>query len=134
MKKLPILISNILIVAFIMIFVSLHVTNQGKLHITRNRENFENMTMGLERVTTYYLEGEQRLCNSWARYISLNNLTMEQAIDYLNEVQVINSNSAHIIMLDTLEGLSNRPHTENPDDYSVSYKSIDILSSLIQVV
>ena len=130
MKKLPILISNILIVAFIMIFVSLHVTNQGKLHITRNRENFENMTMGLEQVTTYYLEGEQRLCNSWARYISLNNLTMEQAIDYLNEVQVINSNSAHIIMLDTLEGLSNRPHTENPDDYSVSYKSIDILSSL----
>ena len=74
MKKLPILISNIVIVGFIIIFVSLHVTNQGRLHISRNRENFENMTVSLERVTTYYLEGEQRLCNSWARYINHNNL------------------------------------------------------------
>ncbi len=130
MKKIPIFIANILIIGFIMVFVSMHVTNQGKLHISRNRENFVNMTISLERVTTYYLEGEQRLCNSWARYISQNNLTMKEAINYLNEVQVINSNSAHIIMLDTLEGLSNRPHTEDPNDYTVSYKSIDILSSL----
>ena len=130
MKKLPILISNIVIVAFIMIFVSLHVTNQGKLHISRNRENFVNMTVSLERVTTYYLEGEQRLCNSWARYINKHNLTLEEAVDYLNTVQVVKTYSSHIIMLDTLKGLSNRPHTENPDDNTVSYSGIDILSSL----
>ena len=130
MKKLPILISNIVIVAFIMIFVSLHVTNQGKLHISRNRENFVNMTVSLERVTTYYLEGEQRLCNSWARYINKHNLTLEEAVDYLNNVQVVKTYSSHIIMLDTLKGLSNRPHTDNPDDKTVSYSGIDILSSL----
>ena len=130
MKKVPILVANILIVGFIMIFVSLYVRQQGKLHTVSNEENFVNMTIGLERVTTYYLEGEQRLCNSWARYISLNNLTMPQAIEYLNKVQVIKSNSSHIIFLDTLKGLSNRPHTDNPDDYSVSYENIDILSSL----
>ena len=33
-------------------------------------------------------------------------------------------------MLDTLKGLSNRPHTDNPDDKTVSYSGIDILSSL----
>ena len=130
MKKLPILISNILIVGFIMIFVSLHVTNQGKLHITRNRENFENMTVSLERVTTYYLEGEQRLCNSWARYINNYNLTLQEAVEYLNMVQVVKTNSSHIIMLDTLTGLSNRAHTDNPEDHTVSYAGIDILSSL----
>ncbi len=67
-----------------MIFVALHVTNQGKLHISSNKENFENMTLSLERVTTYYLEGEQRLCNSWARYINNNNLTLKETIEYLN--------------------------------------------------
>ncbi|MCR4631907.1 MAG: diguanylate cyclase [Treponema sp.] len=130
MKKLPILISNIVIVAFIMIFVSLHVTNQGKIHAAANRENFVNMTISLERVTTYYLEGEQRLCNSWARYINHNNLTMQEAIEYLNTVQVVKTYSSHIIMLDSLEGLSNRAHTDNPQDHTVSYKNIDILSSL----
>jgi signal transduction histidine kinase/CheY-like chemotaxis protein len=110
--------------------VVLHVTNQGDFHKERNRENFVNMTVSLERVTTYYLEGEQRLCNSWARYINHNNLTLRQAVDYLNWVQVVKNYSSHIIMLDTLKGLSNRPHTDNPDDISVSYENIDILSSL----
>ncbi|MCR4631914.1 MAG: hypothetical protein K5786_09800 [Treponema sp.] len=130
MKKLPILISNIVIVAFILIFVSLHVTNQGKIHASANRENFVNMTISLERVTTYYLEGEQRLCNSWARYINHNNLTMQEAVDYLNTVQVVKTYSSHIIMLDSLEGLSNRAHTDNSYDNTVSYQNIDILSSL----
>ncbi len=130
MKKLSILITNIVIVIFIIFFVVLHVTNQGDFHKERNRENFVNMTVSLERVTTYYLEGEQRLCNSWARYINHNNLTLRQAVDYLNWVQVVKNYSSHIIMLDTLKGLSNRPHTDNPDDISVSYENIDILSSL----
>ncbi len=130
MKKLSVLITNIVIVIFIIFFVVLHVTNQGDFHKERNRENFVNMTVSLERVTTYYLEGEQRLCNSWARYINHNNLTLRQAVDYLNRVQVVKTYSSHIIMLDTLKGLSNRPHTDNPDDLSVSYENIDILSSL----
>ena len=130
MKKFPIFISNIVIIGFIIFFVSVHVTNQGNLHISRNRENFLNMTISLERVTTYYLEGEQRLCNSWARYINHKNLTLKESVDYLNTVQVVKTNSSHIIMLDTLNGLSNRAHTDNPNDITVSYSNIDILSSL----
>ena len=130
MKKLPILISNIVIIVFIIFFVSLHVTKLGKRHIEANRENFVSMTGSLEQVTTYYLEGEQRLCNSWARYINHNNLTLEEAVEYLNLVQVVKNYSSHIIMLDSLEGLSNRAHTDNPNDKTVSYKSIDIISSL----
>ena len=134
MKKLPIFISNIVIVVFIICFVSIYVTNQGIFHFVSNRENFLNMTDSLERVTTYNLEGEQRLCNSWARYINRNNLTMEKAIEYLNTVQVVKSNSSHLIMLDTLEGISNRPHTDNPKDFTVSYENIDIISSLKNLV
>ena len=130
MKKIPILIANILIIGFIMLFVSLYVTRQGKIQAAENRDNFVNMTIGLEQVTTYYLEGEQRLCDSWARYINTNKLTIQEACDYLKTVQAIKTNSAHIIFLDTLQGLSNRPHTENPENFSVSYTSIDIFSSL----
>ena len=72
MRKVPIFIANILIIFFIMVFVSLYVRQQGKIQSATNTENFVNMSIGLERVTTYYLEGEQRLCNSWARYIKGN--------------------------------------------------------------
>ena len=108
MRKVPIFIANILIIFFIMVFVSLYVRQQGKIQSAANTENFVNMSIGLERVTTYYLEGEQRLCNSWARYISPNRLTMNEAIDYLTQVQVVKTNSAHVIYLDSLTGLSNR--------------------------
>lgn len=130
MKKLSVLITNIVIVIFIIFFVVLHVTTQGDFHKERNRENFVNMTVGLERVTTYYLEGEQRLCNSWARYINHNNLTLRQTIEYLNRVQVVKNYSSHVIMLDSLKGLSNRDQTGNIEDNTVSYENIDILSSL----
>ena len=130
MKKLSVLITNIVIVIFIIFFVVLHVTTQGDFHKERNRENFVNMTVSLERVTTYYLEGEQRLCNSWARYINHNNLTLRQTIEYLNRVQVVKNYSSHVIMLDSLKGLSNRGQTGNIEDNTVSYENIDILSSL----
>ncbi len=130
MKRLSVLITNIVIVIFIIFFVVLHVTKQGDFHKERNRENFVNMTVSLERVTTYYLEGEQRLCNSWARYINHNNLTLRQTIEYLNRVQVVKNYSSHVIMLDSLKGLSNRGQTGNTEDTAVSYENIDILSSL----
>ncbi|MDD5928367.1 MAG: response regulator [Spirochaetales bacterium] len=130
MRKVPIFIANILIIFFIMVFVSLYVRQQGKIQSAANTENFVNMSIGLERVTTYYLEGEQRLCNSWARYISPNRLTMNEAIDYLTQVQVVKTNSAHVIFLDSLTGLSNRARADNPGDNTVSYQNIDILSSL----
>ena len=130
MKKVPIFIANILIICFIIIFVSLYVRKQRIDQTKDNTDNFINLTIGLERVTTYYLEAEQRLCDSWARFINSNKLSLEEAADYLKTVQAIKTNSAHIIMLDSLTGLSNRPKTDNPNDYTVSYKAIDILSSL----
>ena len=130
MRKVPIFIANILIIFFFMVFVYLYVRQQGKIQSAANTENFVNMTISLERVTTYYLEGEQRLCNSWARYISPNRLTMNEAIEYLKQVQVVKTNSSHVIFLDSLTGLSNNARADNPDDNTVSYQNIDILSSL----
>ena len=46
-------------------------------------EAFENMTAAMESVTTSYLLGEQRVCNSWANYINANHVTKEEAIAYV---------------------------------------------------
>ena len=101
---------------------------------TYNTENFMNMSIGMEQVTTNYLEGEQRLCDSWAACINSRKMNMAEAMDYLNVAQRIPNISAHIINLDSLTGYSNRPKIDAPQDFNVSYKEIDIFSSLNELL
>ncbi len=130
MKKTLIIIANFLIVLFTLFFVSLYVRNQSAFMQGYNTENFMNMSIGMEQVTTNYLEGEQRLCDSWAACINSRKMNMAEAMDYLNVAQRLPYISAHIIKVDSLIGFSNRLKINDPKDYTVSYKEIDIFSSL----
>ncbi|SFI54525.1 His Kinase A (phospho-acceptor) domain-containing protein [Treponema bryantii] len=134
MKKTLIIIANFLIVLFTIFFVSLYVRNQSAFMQAYNTENFMNMSIGMEQVTTNYLEGEQRLCDSWAACINSRKMNMAEAMDYLNVAQRLPYISAHIIKEDSFTGFSNRPKINAPDDYTVSYKEIDIFSSLNELL
>ncbi len=134
MKKTLIIIANFLIVLFTIFFVSLYVRNQSAFMKDYNTENFMNMSIGMEQVTTNYLEGEQRLCDSWAACINSRKMNMAEAMDYLNVAQRIPNISAHIIKVDSFTGFSNRPKINDPKDYTVSYKEIDIFSSLNELL
>ena len=134
MKKTLIIIVNFLIVLFTLCFVSLYVRNQSAFMQGYNTENFMNMSIGMEQVTTNYLEGEQRLCDSWAACINSREMNIAEAMDYLNVAQRLPYISAHIIKVDSLTGFSNRPKINDPKDYTVSYKEIDIFSSLNELL
>ncbi len=130
MKKTPVLIANAIIVVLTLAFVVLYIQKDDQSKILENTENFTSMTIGMELVTTNYLEGEQRLCDSWARYINHGFYTIEEATDYMKVVQAIKTNSSHIIFTDTLQGLSNRPSSNDPNDFFVSYQGTTLFSSL----
>jgi len=134
MKKKLIIIANFLIVLFTIFFVSLYVRNQSSFMRGYNTENFINMSIGMEQVTTNYLEGEQRLCDSWAACINRKNMNMSEAMDYLKVAQRIPNISAHIVIVDSFQGFSNKPKINNPEDFNVSYKEIDIFSSLNELL
>ena len=134
MKKTLIIIANFLIVLFTIFFVLLYVRKQSAYMEAYNTENFMNMSIGMEQVTTNYLEGEQRLCDSWAACINSRKMNMSEAMDYLNVAQRIQNISAHIIHLDSFTGYSNKPKINDPEDYTVSYKEIDIFSSLNELL
>lgn len=134
MKKTLIIIANFLIVLFTIFFVSLYVRNQSAFMQGYNTENFMNMSIGMEQVTTNYLEGEQRLCDSWAACINSRKMNMAEAMDYLNVAQRIPNISAHIVLVDSLRGYSNKAKINDPQDFNVSYKEIDIFSSLNELL
>ena len=134
MKKGLIIITNFLIVIFSIFFVVLYARKQSASMKAYNTENFMTMSIGMEKVTTNYLEGEQRLCDSWAACINSRKMNMQEAMSYLKVAQRIQNISAHIIRLDSFTGYSNNSKIDDPSEFTVSYKEIDIFSSLNELL
>jgi signal transduction histidine kinase/CheY-like chemotaxis protein len=111
-------------------FVILYSGFEHRDMVQRQVEHFENTTVTMEHVTENYLEGEQRICDVWARYINSKNMTMEEAVSFIGISHVLPNASAHIVYLDTLSGLSTRARTDISDDYDVSYERMDLLNDV----
>ena len=132
MKKIIIFV-NVIIMTAILIFVVLYSRFESRDTYLRQIEHFENITVTMEKVTENYLEGEQGICDVWARYINSNSMTMEEAADYIRSSHVLANASAHLISLDTLTGLSTRPKQGTADDYAVSYMRVSLLENMNRI-
>ena len=130
MKKTLILIVNAIIMAAILAFVVLYSRFESRNAYQRQIEYYENTTVTMESVTENYLEGEQRICDVWARYINNKGMNMEEAADYIRISHVLANTSAHLVSTDTLRGLSTRPKQGTADDYGVSYERLDLLKDV----
>ena len=125
-----VIIVNVFIMIAMLIFVVLYSNTQSQNTVQRQIEHFENTTIAMERVTENYLEGEQRICDVWARYINSRNMTIEEAISFIRISHVLPNASAHIVFLDSLSGLSSKARQDAPDDYSVSYARVSLLEDV----
>lgn len=127
MKKFILLIANIIIIAFVILFISNYAKHERQIDREIEMNSFKNITFSAELVTTNYLEGEQRTCNSWANYINSRAITMQQAVDYVTTAKTNARVSGHIININTLKGLSTNANPNNPEDFTVSYEYLPIL-------
>ena len=129
MKKIMIIIVNVIIMASILIFVDLYSGYESRDSYLRQIEHFEDTTVTMEQVTGNYLEGEQNICDVWAQYINSRSMTIEEAADYIRTSHVLESASAHLVYPESLKGLSTRPRLGTDDDYEVSYERLDVLGN-----
>ena len=123
MKKRLILPVNILLIAAILAFVYFYSAGETRDHYQHQVEAFTQTSIAMERVTENYLEGEQRVCDVWARYIQSGDMTMEDVIHFIRASHVLSNTSVHVLYADTLTGLSSRPRRSTGED-AVSYKGI----------
>ena len=130
LKRYIIVLINVFIMAGILVFVVLYSGFENRDSYSRQIEHFENTTVTMEQVTANYLEGEQRVCDVWARYINSRKMTTEEAADYIRSSHVLEHTSAHLILLDSLTGLSTRPKQSTSDDYAVSYERLNLLNDV----
>jgi signal transduction histidine kinase/DNA-binding response OmpR family regulator len=125
-----VIIVNVFIMIAMLILVVLYSNTQSRNTAQRQIEHFENTTIAMERVTENYLEGEQRICDVWARYINSRNMTIDEAVSFIRISHVLPNASAHIVFLDSLSGLSSKARQDDPDDYSVSYARVSLLEDV----
>jgi len=130
MKKTMVITVNVFIMIAMLIFVVLYSNTQSQNTAKRQIEHFENTTIAMECVTENYLEGEQRICDVWARYINSRNMTIDEAVSFIRISHVLPNASAHIVFLDSLSGLSSKARQDAPDDYSVSYARVSLLEDV----
>ena len=128
MRKTWVVIINVLIMIAMLTFVFFYSAFQSRETTKRQIEHFENTTITLERVTENYLEGEQRICDVWARYINSKDMTIEEAVSFIRISHVLPYASTHIVYLDTLSGLSTKSGQGESDEYTVSYARLELLN------
>ena len=130
MKKNWIIIVNVLIIVALVTFVALYSHYTARNMTQRQIEHFENTTVTMEHVTENYLTDEQRICDVWARHINSQDMTIEEAVSFVQISHVTSVASAHIVYRDTLSGLSTRARNDGSDDYSVSYARMNLLNDV----
>ena len=116
MKKTWVTIVNVFIMLAMLTFVVLYSNFENKYATQRQIEHYESTTITMEHVTENYLEGEQRICDVWARYINSENMTIEEAASFIRISHVLPNASAHIVYVDTLSGLSTRARLDGAND------------------
>ena len=113
-----------------LVFVVVYSVSSSRKAMQTQIEHFESTTVTMEHVTENYLEGEQRVCDVWTHYIESENMTIEQATDFISVSHVLQKACAHIIYPDTLEGKSTRSNTGVAGVWDVSYKNYNLLNDL----
>ena len=127
MKTSWIVIANVALICAILAFVVLYSNYERKENYQHQEEHFVNSTIAMERVTGNYLEGEQGICDNWAQYINSQDMTLEEAAEYVRATHAKETTSAHLIDMETLTGYSTRPKLNTEDEYDVSYTRMDLI-------
>ena len=90
MKKALVIIPNLLIIGFILVFI-VRYTNFKVEESNRNAiSEYEKMTVTVNQIITNYLEDEQRLCDIWSNYVNSSAeagtpMTAEEVISYIRK-------------------------------------------------
>ena len=128
MKKHLIIPINLLIVLGVIAFVVVYATQERKEAAAAQISTFENLTLAMEKVTDNYLEREQRICDSWASFLSTGELSLEEAAARLRLVKTQPGVTIHLIYADdgSLQGYSTHEKSGETGAYAVSYAGLEL--------
>ena len=140
MKRGLIITINLLIMGFILFIITSYANTKAEESYENGIIALEKMTMTTNQIIANYLEDEQHLCDIWANYINRSAqdgapMTAEEAVSFIRKAKTTQEIDGHLINPDSPDraGVSTAAKVSDPDDYSVSYKNIDIFYNIDSV-
>ncbi len=133
LRLIAIFAINIMIIVAAVIMAFKYYDSQVNLRYETVRANFSATVRTMERVAYGYLRSEQSICDNWSQYISRNDMTVEEALNFANKVDSNKSTMTHIIYYDTLEGYSTVNGPDGSNTVSYADKSDGLISLFREV-
>ena len=105
-KYIALILGNIAIAAFILFLYVSYTQNVQNDREEAAREAFTAAVESTAQLSYGYMSSQQNECDSWAAYLENHEYSMEEAVEYLKEVNINAHVSINILYYDTLSGLS----------------------------
>lgn len=118
--KAAVFAGNVLIILAMIMMCINYVRMQKVQNRTQAMNAFSPTVASMHKALRNYMISQQRSCNDWAVYINSRNMTLAEAIDYLNDSVSVEGKMGHIVDYDTLMGFSSESDKDGNSyvDYS----------------
>ena len=100
------ILCNIVLLLAAVAFVVYYTTDVRREREEMERETFSTTVESMKQVSLRYLSTEQTAARNWAAYIEHENMTMDEALAYIQAANAQEDRQAHIVDMDTFEAYS----------------------------
>lgn len=129
--KIVLFLCNVILIAVTVTAAGLYSGYIRRTQDEARRDAFIRMVESMKQVSQNYLDSERGYVRNWASYISQQDMTMEEALDFLRSINTNKERFAHIVDMDTFEAWSSYyPQGEAQIDTYVKYLEQNIESEM----
>lgn len=120
--KIALVILNVLLITGTVISSLLYSDRLKKRQSESRLNGFFSTIESMKQISNNYFKYELSYAKDWAKYISGSDMTIKEALDYINRTNSIHERYAHIVDMDTYEAYSSY---DVDNDYTLDcYKTI----------
>lgn len=120
--KIALAAVNIMLIIAAVTFSFIYSKNLKERQENAELETFYATIESMKQISYNYLQMELGYAKDWAKYIDAHDMTVDEAIDYINSANNQNDRYAHIVNMNTYEAYST--YKKNNDGKLEFYKTV----------
>lgn len=105
-KNTILILCNIILILIMIVTVVIYSNTALNQNNTIKCNTFCNMVESVKQVSENYIKAEKGYVNNWARYISSQNMTAEQALSYVRITNTQTDRTAHLVDMEDMSARS----------------------------
>ena len=121
-RRLWLVLCNVVLILLAVVFMLVYSTHVSAEQKHTKIDAFVSAVESMKQVSANYITSERGYVSNWASYITSQDMTMDEALEYIRVANTQSDRQAHIVDMDTFEAHST--YVSNGDDSVNCYKSI----------